>query len=76
MTIQFALLGANKLLKPLGTNNRFMRLQKQLSVKRGSKSYYKYLVIVPNELVQKLGWAEGQELIAEMKGRMLIVKPA
>ncbi len=53
-----------------------MRLQKQLSVKRGAKVYYKYLLVIPNELVEKLGWAESQELASEVKGRVLTLKPA
>ncbi len=52
-----------------------MRLQKQLSVKRGSKVYYKYLLVIPNELVEKLGWLESQELSSETRGRTLILKP-
>ncbi len=53
-----------------------MRLQKQLSQKRGSKVYYKYLLVIPNELVEKLGWGDSQELVSETKGRTLILKPA
>ncbi len=52
-----------------------MRLQKQLSVKRGAKVYYKYLLVIPNEIVEKLGWVESQELAPETKGRTLILKP-
>ena len=52
-----------------------MRLQKQLSQKRGSKVYYKYLLVIPNEVVEKLGWSDSQELAFEIKGRMLTLKP-
>jgi hypothetical protein len=52
-----------------------MKLQKQLSQRRGSKVYYKYLLIIPSELVEKLEWLENQELTAETRGRALTMKP-
>ncbi len=34
------------------------------------------MVVVPNEIVEKLGWVGNQELTAEARGRVLILKPA
>ena len=51
-----------------------MRLQKQLSRKYEGKEYAKYVIVVKPELIEKLGWKEGQELEAEVKGDKLIIE--
>jgi len=52
----------------------FMRIQKQLSNKRGKKIYYKYVVIIPPELIKESG-LEGEELKAEViKGEIRLKK--
>lgn len=51
-----------------------MRLQKQLSRKIDSKEYAKYVIVVKSKHIEKLGWKEGQELEAEVKGDKLIIE--
>lgn len=53
-----------------------MRLQRVITRKRGQKTYYKYLIIVPPEIVEILGWKDGLELAPEVRGKVLLVKPA
>jgi bifunctional DNA-binding transcriptional regulator/antitoxin component of YhaV-PrlF toxin-antitoxin module len=52
-----------------------MRLQKQLSRSVKGKEYPKYVVVVPPETVEKLDWAEGEELEPEIKGNKLLIGP-
>jgi len=52
-----------------------MKLQKQVSRKVKDKEYGKYVVVIPPEEIEELGWAEGQELKPEVKGRRLIISP-
>jgi hypothetical protein len=48
-----------------------MKLQKQRT--RKDKSYYKYVLVVPEEKIEKAEFKEGQELKVEAKkGRLLI----
>ncbi len=42
-----------------------MKLQKQKVSKYKNKTYYKYSILIPNDIIEKLGWAEGQELKAD-----------
>ena len=44
-----------------------MKLQKQSVGKVGGKEYHKYVVILPNEEVEKAGFKEGEKLVAESK---------
>ena len=39
-----------------------MKLQKQITRKSTKKTYYKYVIILPPEVVKKLGWRTGIEL--------------
>lgn len=51
-----------------------MKIQKQLSNKRGKKIYHKYVIIIPPELVKESG-LEGHELQAEVsKGEIRLKK--
>ncbi|MGY4884443.1 MAG: AbrB/MazE/SpoVT family DNA-binding domain-containing protein [Nanobdellota archaeon] len=43
-----------------------MKIQKQLSKKRGDKIYYKYILNIPSELLEKSGFKEGDEIEAEV----------
>ncbi len=52
-----------------------MRLQKHLNRKVEDKEYTKYVVIIPPEHIEKLGWEEGQELEPEVKGKKLLISP-
>jgi len=44
-----------------------MKIQKQLSKKRNKKEYYRYVVNIPKEILEKSGFKEGDELKAEAK---------
>ncbi|HJX50307.1 MAG TPA: AbrB/MazE/SpoVT family DNA-binding domain-containing protein [Candidatus Nanoarchaeia archaeon] len=44
-----------------------MKIQKQLSKKRGDKTYYKYVIVIPEEKIKEAGFKEGDKLEAESK---------
>jgi bifunctional DNA-binding transcriptional regulator/antitoxin component of YhaV-PrlF toxin-antitoxin module len=44
-----------------------MRLQKHKTRKTDSKEDSKYVVVIPPEHIEELGWKEGQELEPEVK---------
>jgi len=52
-----------------------MRLQKHKTRKTDSEEYSKYVVVIPREHVEELGWEEGQELEPEVKGKKLLISP-
>jgi len=52
-----------------------MKLQKHLAYKYKNKKYYKHIVVVPEETVEKLGWNKGVELQPHVNGNNLILKP-
>jgi hypothetical protein len=52
-----------------------MKLQKQLSRKVAGKEYPKYVMTIPPNCVEELGWKQGIELEATTKGNKLIVQP-
>jgi len=52
-----------------------MRLQKHTTRKVKDKEYNKYVVVIPKEHVEQLGWEEGQELEPEVKGKKLLLSP-
>ncbi len=54
-------------------SNKYMRLQSHISRKYKNNSYRKFWVIIPNKLLEKLGWKIGEELESEVKGNKLIV---
>ncbi len=53
-----------------------MRLQKVKHSSYKGTDYHKYVINLPSEIVEKLGWSEGQEIQPEVKGRTLLLKPA
>ncbi len=44
-----------------------MKIQKQLSKKRGNKIYNKYVITLPEEALKDAGFKEGDELVANVK---------
>ncbi len=52
-----------------------MKLQKQIAYKYKDKAHHKYVIIIPEETITKLGWKEGQALDMEINGNLLLVKP-
>ena len=51
-----------------------MRLIKQKGSEYEGKEYFKYILVVPNKLIEKLGWKGGEDLEADVKDKKLIVK--
>jgi bifunctional DNA-binding transcriptional regulator/antitoxin component of YhaV-PrlF toxin-antitoxin module len=51
-----------------------MRLQTQVSRKVGDTEYEKSWVVIPQEILKKLGWKTGQDLKGEIKGEKLIIE--
>lgn len=52
-----------------------MKLQKHISRKIGNKEYLKYVIVIPKEDIDKLGWKDKQELQLTIKGPNAIIKP-
>ncbi len=50
-----------------------MKLQKQTSRKVGDKEYSKYVIIVPPDRIERLGWQEGEELADQVQGKKLVI---
>ena len=50
-----------------------MKLQKQVAYKYKDKTHYKYVIILPENTVNELGWKEGQEFTTEVNGTRLII---
>jgi antitoxin component of MazEF toxin-antitoxin module len=50
-----------------------MKLLRQVSRKYGDTKYHKHWVIIPNDLIEKLGWDEGDELEADVKNDKLVM---
>jgi hypothetical protein len=48
-----------------------VKLQKQLGRRYGGKDYAKWLVVIPPNLVDKLGWSEGEDLDPQIDGHQL-----
>jgi len=44
-----------------------MKIQRQLSKKRGDKEYYRYVIVLPDDILKKAGLKKGDELEAEAK---------
>jgi len=51
-----------------------MRLLGQKSREYKEKVYMKHWVVLPNKVLEKLGWKIGDELEAEVKGNKLIIE--
>jgi len=66
-------LGTKKLIN-YGYLTRNMRLISQKHAQYGGKDYHKFWVVIPNKVIEKLGWKTGEELEAEVKGNKLIIE--
>ena len=51
-----------------------MKLQEQLSRKVGGKRYSKFVTVIPPNIIENLGWKDGDELESEVKDGKLIIK--
>jgi len=50
-----------------------MKLQKHVTVKRGDKEFYKYVVVLPTKTIKELGWNESQELVCNVTAKSLLL---
>jgi len=50
-----------------------MKLQKQVSKKNGKQEFFKYVIVLPNKTVSKLGWQRGEELAFNITSRKLLL---
>ena len=50
-----------------------MKLQKQVSKKNSKQEFFKYVIVVPNKTVTKLGWQKGEELVFNITSRRLLL---
>ena len=53
-----------------------MKLQKQIAYKYKDKTHYKYVVLVPQDIINDLGWEAGQELVPKIDGEKLVLEPS
>ena len=51
-----------------------MKLLSQRHSKYKNKIYKKFWIIIPNKLIEKLGWKEGTELNADLKNEKLVIE--
>jgi bifunctional DNA-binding transcriptional regulator/antitoxin component of YhaV-PrlF toxin-antitoxin module len=51
-----------------------LKLQSQVSRQVAEKEYHKFWVVIPNNIIERLGWKAGEELEPEVKGRTLVLK--
>jgi len=51
-----------------------MRLLSQTSREYKGTKYQKFWVVIPNKLIEKLGWKTGEDLEAEIKGDKLVIE--
>jgi antitoxin component of MazEF toxin-antitoxin module len=52
-----------------------VKLQKRFNRKVGNKEYSKWVVVLPNDKVQELGWKEGVELDIDNKKGAITLRP-
>jgi len=53
-----------------------MKLQKQVAYKYKNKIHHKYVLVIPEDIVNELRWKEGQELKLEVDGSRLQIFPS
>ncbi len=51
-----------------------MKLMKSFAYKYGDKSHYKYLISIPEEIIERVGWEAGSELNAIPKDNKILVE--
>lgn len=51
-----------------------MKLLSQKSREYKGKEYLKHWIVIPNKLIEKLGWKAGQELEANVKEKKLVIE--
>ena len=58
----------------MGTQLLSMRLIQQEHSKYKRKKYHKSWVVIPQKIVDRLGWKKGDELGSQVKGDKLIIE--
>lgn len=53
-----------------------VKLQRQFNRRVKKREYSKWLLVIPPEVVDKLGWKEGDDLSAEVEGTALKLRRA
>lgn len=51
-----------------------MKLQRQVAYKYKGKTHYKFVVIIPENMINELGWKEGQELKLKKVDSILMIE--
>jgi len=63
-------------IRSLKAESSAMQLQKQKTRVVKGKAYYRWMVVIPPKEVERLGWAEGQDLTARLVAGRLVLKRA
>jgi bifunctional DNA-binding transcriptional regulator/antitoxin component of YhaV-PrlF toxin-antitoxin module len=50
-----------------------MKLQKHKAYKYKGETKYKYVIVIPNKDIEKLGWKEGDEVIGNIEKNNYII---
>jgi len=51
-----------------------MRLLSQISREYKGKNYKKFWIVIPNKLIEKLGWKTGEDLEGKVKNDKLVIE--
>jgi antitoxin component of MazEF toxin-antitoxin module len=52
-----------------------VKLQKRFNRRVGKKEYSKWVVVLPNDKVEQVGWEEGMELDLDAKKGAITLRP-
>ena len=50
-----------------------MKLQGHISRKVGDKEYVKHVLVIPGDIVKRVGWSIGKEVNIDVKGKRLVL---
>lgn len=50
-----------------------MKLQGHVSRKVGDKEYVKHVLVIPSDIIKRVGWTTGKEVNIDVKGRRLVL---
>jgi len=51
-----------------------MKLQRQVAYKYKEKTHYKYVIVIPQDIIEELKWNEGQELKTTISDSQLVIE--
>jgi bifunctional DNA-binding transcriptional regulator/antitoxin component of YhaV-PrlF toxin-antitoxin module len=52
-----------------------VKLQKRYAYTYKDKNHYKHIITVPDEVIERLGWKDGQEIEPTAEDGKLILRP-